>query len=125
MAAALVVGHRWRRRRTSSALDRASDSSCCRRCCALRGDCLAHPAFSAHQFRKRRCRRVASLDIIGPDRTMIPLGSCTMKLNGTTEMLPVSWRGFIVIHSFAGGRRCGLPGAVRGPGAHALRDYRL
>jgi glycine dehydrogenase len=38
---------------------------------------------------------------IALDRSMIPLGSCTMKLNATTEMIPVTWRNFAMIHPFA------------------------
>src|SRR5205823_4304081 len=34
------------------------------------------------------------------DRTMIPLGSCTMKLNATTEMIPITWAGFARVHPF-------------------------
>ena len=35
------------------------------------------------------------------DRTMIPLGSCTMKLNATSEMIPITWPEFAQIHPFA------------------------
>ena len=35
------------------------------------------------------------------DRSMIPLGSCTMKLNGTTEMIPITWPEFSAIHPYA------------------------
>ncbi len=38
---------------------------------------------------------------IALDRSMIPLGSCTMKLNATTEMIPVTWRNFAMMHPFA------------------------
>ena len=48
----------------------------------------------------RYLRRLADADL-ALDRTMIPLGSCTMKLNATTEMEPVSWPGFADLHPFA------------------------
>ena len=48
----------------------------------------------------RYLRRLATRDI-ALDRSMIPLGSCTMKLNATTEMLPVTFEGFAGIHPFA------------------------
>ena len=45
-------------------------------------------------------RRLADRDL-ALDRTMIPLGSCTMKLNATAEMIPITWEGFARIHPFA------------------------
>ena len=67
------------------------------------GEILAHPVF--HQYRSetqmlRYLRRLADVDL-ALDRTMIPLGSCTMKLNATTEMIPVTWPEFGSIHPFA------------------------
>ena len=64
---------------------------------------LTHPTFS--QFHSetamlRELRRLADLDL-ALDRTSIPLGSCTMKLNGTTEMEPITWPEFGSIHPFA------------------------
>jgi glycine dehydrogenase len=64
---------------------------------------LGHPVF--HRYRSetemlRYLRRLADRDL-ALDRTMIPLGSCTMKLNATTEMLPITWPGFADIHPFA------------------------
>ena len=64
---------------------------------------LRHPVFHAHRSETamlRYLRRLADLDI-ALDRSMIPLGSCTMKLNATTEMEPVTWPGFGAIHPFA------------------------
>ncbi len=66
-------------------------------------DFLTHPVF--HRYRSetdmlRYLRRLADRDL-ALDRTMIPLGSCTMKLNATTEMLPVTWPEFGGIHPFA------------------------
>lgn len=48
----------------------------------------------------RYLRKLMDKDL-GLDTTMIPLGSCTMKLNAATEMIPVSWKGFSAIHPFA------------------------
>ncbi|WP_255953921.1 aminomethyl-transferring glycine dehydrogenase [Streptomyces odontomachi] len=64
---------------------------------------LTHPVF--HQYRSetamlRYLRRLADRDY-ALDRGMIPLGSCTMKLNATTEMEPVTWPQFGALHPFA------------------------
>ncbi len=64
---------------------------------------LTHPVFHAHRSETqmlRYLRRLADRDI-ALDRAMIPLGSCTMKLNATTEMIPVTWEAFGGIHPFA------------------------
>ena len=70
----------------------------------LRGDpVLQHPVFSAYRTETemlRYLRRLADKDL-ALDRTMIPLGSCTMKLNATSEMLPVTWPEFSNMHPFA------------------------
>ncbi|MEO3977410.1 aminomethyl-transferring glycine dehydrogenase [Streptomyces sp. CAU 1734] len=70
----------------------------------LRGDdYLAHPVFHQHRSETamlRYLRRLADRDY-ALDRGMIPLGSCTMKLNATTEMEPVTWPEFGQIHPFA------------------------
>jgi len=52
----------------------------------------------------RYLRRLADRDL-ALDRTMIPLGSCTMKLNAATEMAPISWREFTDVHPFAPAER--------------------
>jgi glycine dehydrogenase len=66
-------------------------------------DVLTHPVFhryhSEHEM-LRYLRRLADKDL-ALDRTMIPLGSCTMKLNATSEMIPVTWPEFGNIHPFA------------------------
>ena len=64
---------------------------------------LTHPVF--HRYRSetemlRYLRHLADRDL-ALDRTMIPLGSCTMKLNATSEMLPVTWPEFARLHPFA------------------------
>jgi len=64
---------------------------------------LSHPVFSSIQSETdmlRYLRRLSDKDL-ALDRTMIPLGSCTMKLNATVEMIPVTWPEFANIHPFA------------------------
>jgi glycine dehydrogenase len=64
---------------------------------------LTHPVFGTHRSETamlRYLRRLSDADY-ALDRGMIPLGSCTMKLNGTTEMEPISWPGFANLHPFA------------------------
>ena len=66
-------------------------------------DFLTHPVFSRYRTETemlRYLRRLADKDL-ALDRTMIPLGSCTMKLNATSEMLPMTWPAFANIHPFA------------------------
>jgi glycine cleavage system P protein (glycine dehydrogenase) len=70
----------------------------------MRGsDFLTHPVFNTHHSETamlRYLRRLCDLDY-ALDRGMIPLGSCTMKLNATTEMEPVTWAEFAYMHPFA------------------------
>ena len=64
---------------------------------------LTHPVFASHRSETemlRYLRALADKDL-ALDRTMIPLGSCTMKLNATTELLPVTWPEFAHLHPFA------------------------
>ena len=64
---------------------------------------LSHPIFSAYRSETelvRYMRKLVNRDI-ALDRSMIPLGSCTMKLNAATEMEPISWPEFAGIHPFA------------------------
>ena len=64
---------------------------------------LTHPVFSSYRSETsmlRYLRRLADFDI-ALDRSMIPLGSCTMKLNAAAEMEPISWPGFAGLHPFA------------------------
>ena len=66
-------------------------------------DFLTQSTFSKYQTEHemlRYLRRLADKDL-ALDRTMIPLGSCTMKLNATTEMIPITWPEFANIHPFA------------------------
>ncbi|WP_244826570.1 aminomethyl-transferring glycine dehydrogenase [Caballeronia sp. TF1N1] len=64
---------------------------------------LTHPVFNRHHSEHEMLRYLRSLadKDLALDRTMIPLGSCTMKLNATSEMLPVTWPEFAQIHPFA------------------------
>jgi glycine dehydrogenase len=64
---------------------------------------LTHPVFSAYRSETamlRYLRRLADRDL-ALDRTMIPLGSCTMKLNATAEMEPITWPEFAGLHPYA------------------------
>ena len=64
---------------------------------------LAHPVFNTHHSEHemlRYMRQLADKDL-ALDRSMIPLGSCTMKLNATAEMIPVTWPEFADIHPLA------------------------
>jgi glycine dehydrogenase len=68
-----------------------------------RGPILSHPVFSAHRSETAMLRylhRLSDQDF-ALDRGMIPLGSCTMKLNATSEMEPVGLPGFADVHPFA------------------------
>ncbi|MEU1236643.1 aminomethyl-transferring glycine dehydrogenase [Micromonospora aurantiaca] len=70
---------------------------------ARTSDFLTHPVFHSHHSETamlRYLRRLADFDY-ALDRGMIPLGSCTMKLNATTEMEPITWPEFAHLHPFA------------------------
>jgi glycine dehydrogenase len=64
---------------------------------------LTHPVFNTHRSETQMMRYIRTLERkdIGLDTSMIPLGSCTMKLNSATEMLPVTWEHFGRLHPFA------------------------
>ncbi len=64
---------------------------------------LTHPVFNTHHSETgmlRYIRRLSDFDL-ALDRSMIPLGSCTMKLNATSEMIPITWPEFAALHPFA------------------------
>ncbi|MCC8960992.1 aminomethyl-transferring glycine dehydrogenase [Bradyrhizobium sp. Pear76] len=64
---------------------------------------LTHPVFNTHRSETellRYMRKLSDRDL-ALDRAMIPLGSCTMKLNATTEMIPLTWPAFGNLHPFA------------------------
>src|ERR671920_171158 len=64
---------------------------------------LEHPVFHRHHSETEMLRYIKRLEArdLSLTSAMIPLGSCTMKLNATTEMMPVSWREFNRLHPFA------------------------
>jgi glycine dehydrogenase len=64
---------------------------------------LTHPVFNAHHSETEMLRYIRSLSDkdLALDRSMIPLGSCTMKLNATSEMIPITWPEFANLHPFA------------------------
>jgi len=64
---------------------------------------LTHPVFNTHHSETGMLRYIRQLSDkdLALDRTMIPLGSCTMKLNATSEMIPITWPEFAHMHPFA------------------------
>ncbi|HVO97597.1 MAG TPA: aminomethyl-transferring glycine dehydrogenase [Bryobacteraceae bacterium] len=63
---------------------------------------LIHPIFNTHHSETQMMRYIRSLERkdVGLDTSMIPLGSCTMKLNAASEMLPITWPEFSKLHPF-------------------------
>ncbi|NPC56779.1 aminomethyl-transferring glycine dehydrogenase [Caenimonas soli] len=66
-------------------------------------DYLTHPVFNTHHSETGMLRYIRALSDkdLALDRSMIPLGSCTMKLNATSEMIPITWPEFAHVHPFA------------------------
>lgn len=64
---------------------------------------LTHPVFNSHHSETGMLRYIRALSDkdLALDRSMIPLGSCTMKLNATSEMIPITWPEFANMHPFA------------------------
>ena len=64
---------------------------------------LTHPVFNSHHSESQMLRFLAKLEKkdLSLNHSMIPLGSCTMKLNATSEMRPVTWDGIANMHPFA------------------------
>jgi len=85
---------------------------------------LTHPVFSSYRSETamlRYLRRLADFDV-ALDRSMIPLGSCTMKLNAAAEMEPVTWPEFAQMHPFApAGQAEGYLEVIAGL-EHALKE---
>ncbi len=89
--------------KVSVTVGRASASASVPENLLRKGDFLTQPVFSRYHSETLMLRYIKNLE--GRDlslaHSMIPLGSCTMKLNGTTEMIPISWGEFSKIHPFA------------------------
>ena len=66
-------------------------------------DFMTHPVFNSHHSETGMLRYIRALSDkdLALDRSMIPLGSCTMKLNATSEMIPITWPEFAGVHPFA------------------------
>ncbi|WOE79378.1 aminomethyl-transferring glycine dehydrogenase [Pseudomonas protegens] len=64
---------------------------------------LTHPVFSAHHSETQMLRYLKQLENkdLALNQSMIPLGSCTMKLNASSEMIPITWPEFANLHPFA------------------------
>jgi glycine dehydrogenase len=70
---------------------------------ARRGEFLTHPVFNTYHSETEMLRYLRRLEAkdLSLTHSMIPLGSCTMKLNAASEMLPITWPGFGKLHPFA------------------------
>ncbi len=75
---------------------------------------LTHPVFNSHHSETKMMRYIRRLERrdVGLDTSMIPLGSCTMKLNAASEMIPVSWQEFATVHPFVPPEQAGGYGRV-------------
>eukprot|EP00904_Undaria_pinnatifida_P006432 jgi/Undpi1/2919/HiC_scaffold_14.g06296.m1 len=72
-------------------------------------DYMTHPVFNTHHSETQMLRYLKSLENkdLSLNTSMISLGSCTMKLNATSEMIPITWPEFANIHPFAPAHQCG------------------
>ena len=86
-------------------LDQADDevTECIPKTLMRSSDFMTHPVFNLYHSETELLRYLRKLQVkdIALDRSMIPLGSCTMKLNSTTEMIPITWPEFSHMHPFA------------------------
>ena len=84
-------------------LDELGEASALPPALVRKSDYLQHPVFNTHHSETEMLRYMRLLESrdLSLTRSMIPLGSCTMKLNATAEMLPVTWPQFGRIHPFA------------------------
>ncbi|NMG66237.1 aminomethyl-transferring glycine dehydrogenase [Azoarcus indigens] len=87
-----------------AAVDAQRDENAFLPAALLRTDApLSHPVFNSHHAEHQMLRYLKRLQNrdLALDHSMIPLGSCTMKLNAASEMMPVSWPAFASLHPFA------------------------
>jgi glycine dehydrogenase len=100
-----VVGAVWKAFGVSADVDAldASTADAIPAALARSGEILDHPVFRSYHSESQMLRYLRTLSDrdLALDRTMIPLGSCTMKLNATAEMEPITWPEFAGIHPFA------------------------
>ena len=94
---------------------------------ARKSDFLTHPVFNTHHSETELLRYIFKLQSrdLSLAQAMIPLGSCTMKLNATSEMLPVTWPEFGKIHPFAAESGGGISGIICATGEMAGGNYRV
>ena len=121
---------RRRRQRRAPATDRrrATRTTLAGRARAGRSAFLTHPVFNAHHSETEMMRYIRALERkdLGLDTAMIPLGSCTMKLNAAAEMMPVTLAGVLAHPSVRAGRAGrGLSADLRRARGGARRDHRL
>ncbi len=86
--------------------------------------CLTHPIFQRYRSETEMLRYLRALmdKDLALDRAMIPLGSCTMKLNATAEMMPITWPEFAQMHPFAPlDQAQGYRELIDRAGGHAVR----
>src|SRR6202022_4549966 len=84
-------------------LDELGEASALPPALVRKSDYLQHPVFNTHHSETEMLRYMRLLESrdLSLTRSMIPLGSCTMKLNATAEMLPITWPAFSRLHPFA------------------------
>ena len=107
---------------------RGGSTPICRSALARTSPFLTHPVFNTHHSETEMMRYIRSLERkdIGLDTSMIPLGSCTMKLNAASEMLPITWPEFSKLHPFVPVEQmAGYQQIFRELEAALARDHRL